>query len=1224
MPSASLTKKTMKVMQRLLISLRKADTIDEEVIFRELAGGLLTYTSNENKEQGSHMAELLNDAFSLLRTKFPESYRRLVRRLHELSQSNHIVLSNVLNIYMEDKNFTAMVDVLHNNPEIEITPTIIEALREGCVGAKNSANIARVISERRIYDKYILERYLEHHTRATSLEIISNYSKASDSINVEVLKNFWNTIDDARLKLNLIELLMKTDSEETESYLKAFPVNALQGVEECEKACELFGKSHYLEGLWDVIERCLKMYPDNVYFLKAKGDALYNSGKLDLALQTYMKLIRVGYKDTGITRKAIEMNFNKGRFKACLDLIQNTADSEIRKDFTTMAIECKIRLLRFNDALTDIEDSLSRSPDNIDLLTLKLDLSKRTGKIMDSYETAKRILDLDHGNKSALDYLSGYYFERGEFEKLIEILQRSGVYDVNSMSFFLASLIYEGRIKQAMEILHTNRHLLDRAVVLDAIYAKVRKDDQLELLSEINRSSESPAEEFELIYHGLHGIYPEEGKGLEIAHQTKSLAVIFLICTSYLVQSNAVPDAISERLKLPEFEKISDLVGVLSGINRKIKPHTLFDYPEFGYPVCNALLDAGMIEECKQLFALQREDNDDVFYKYVYDRLLLIENEFKEAEKILIEIKGILKNTNFDRLGLIINIEKGDSTDFNMLLSSMQKHGTISTRDLENMRRAIQRTGRWEFADIIIGLLWPNREHDLALLRINRDLSSNRNDMQKALELSRKIISEGRWDTEDLMKHLMLLQTTSITQDLLDFLEEVGESSRDADTEVVLADHYFDNGLFSKAYLHYSRAKELGHNMSGLKKYAEVLLEMNRLEEAASITESCNDSLLSSKLYGKMLNIPKIIELIQKIEANDVHFKEVFTSIIENFWNNPEVKYEIIKRYINGDNEYLGLQIIRKCLLENDVKTAIGLSRELFNKHFSCDSAIYYSKALYSSGEHDEAKRILSKTLNKCQNEDERMRILNELYSTLYSDGDFDSVISLFSENPESVSKEAVRMVIDSYTNLGLLDEAERTANRFYETLVDKETFSKIEDKIEVQRRFLETLKYVKNLMKEEYTLRRRLITNEEFYAADIPIDRINDVRNFLKIREKSEMGLRELESLTSQIIPKLVKGYGIKDTSDLSIYMIYNNMEKPDPIIARDLYFYIKDQVEQQKIPVVDNPDLTKLAKIAMKKYIELNPFIMSSELDIGISKAIDVITLLRYLSEMNIGSET
>ena len=81
--------------------------------------------------------------------------------------------------------------------------------------------------------------------------------------------------------------------------------------------------------------------------------------------------------------------------------------------------------------------------------------------------------------------------------------------------------------------------------------------------------------------------------------------------------------------------------------------------------------------------------------------------------------------------------------------------------------------------------------------------------------------------------------------------------------------------------------------------------------------------------------------------------------------------------------------------------------------------------------------------------------------------------------------------------------------------------------------------------------------------------------------------------------------------------------MEDGDPILAKNLYFYIKDVAQQQRIPVVDDAELKKLTKIAMKKYIPLNPIMMSSELGTGISKAMDIITLIRYLSEIGNGSE-
>ncbi len=1224
MPNPSLTKKNVKVIQRLLSKLGKADTINEDIVFKDLAGGLLALSSIENKDQARRITELLGMALSILRTRFPGHYPNLIRNLYELSPSNEIVLSGMIGIYMDERNISAMMDILVNHPEIELSPAVTEMLRQGANGSKGPTIAAKIISERRVFDQSILEKYLEHRNQKMDREIISNYLHAEDENLIPVLKMFYNKTDDLELKLKLIELLVHSDSDETQIYVKSFPIEELRSEEDCEKVCGLFKKGGDAQSLEGAMRICLKMYPENPEILKIKGDERYKSGKFDQALSIYLNLIDHGHADEETVNKAIGITYNEGRYRQCLELIQNLSTPALKENYEAVSIRCKMNLLQLHEALDDIENALHRSPDGLDLLTLKLEITDKTRQILESYDTANRLLILDPNNRRALDYLSSYYLEGGEFGKLIEILQKSAESSTDYAHIYCAALIMEGKIKQSIDVLRNRPDLFNNGMVLDAIYARVRGGIYLDQLSEILGKMGHASAEFELISRCLHGDWPGCGKYDDLALETSSIAVMYLVTASYYTCYVSIPDTILQKLRLPEFEKVWDILKIIEAIGKGRPPLNLYDYPELGYPVCNALLDSGLPKECERLLSKYKRDESDSPYMYVYCRLMLAKGEFREAGRIADNMNRIQKNLNFDRIRLIVDIENGEREEFHALAGSLQNSGNLSSRSIENLHAMIENTGRWEFADLILDVLGPAGYGDVSFQRLSRHLSINRGDTQKATELSGKIISSGNWKTDDIRKHVMLLQTSSSLKEILNFLEDTCRLSQNADVEVMLGNLYYDSGSFSKAYLHYSRARDLGLNMSGITKYAEVLLEMNRYDEASGIIGSCGDTLLLAKFYGKTQDIPKMIGLVQKIGTDDKNFNDVFAFIIENFWDNPQIRYEVIKRYINGDYGPVGLKIIEKCLKENDVKTALGLSRDLFNKQFSFQASIYYSQALYLTGEHNEAKRILSKTLNKCQDEECRIRILEALYTTLYKDGDYDSIVSLFTENQENVNTEIVRLTIESHIQLGLLDEAEKIADKFYETMIDKKSFSGIKDEIRKKREFMETAKYAADVLRAEYKAGKKLRSNEEFYAADVPIDKIDNVRNFLRIEAGFVTDNETLERISSKVVPKLVKNEGIREPANLAIYLIYNSMDNPDPVIARELYFYIRNQIEKQRIPLADEPELKKLAKTAMKNYIGLNPFIMSSELGVGISKAMDVITLLRYLSEMESGSES
>ncbi|MCL5990132.1 MAG: hypothetical protein M1166_07370 [Candidatus Thermoplasmatota archaeon] len=1220
-----MTKKNTKLIKRLIGELQAASSIDENAIYKEIAGAMLTFTSIEDKGKAAVLTGYLNDVFSLLKEKFHDKYLAIVTNLYSLSSSNPLIIANMIDVFAEQKNFSAIVDLFSKNSELEITPHIIEILRNMCDSAKNCSMAASLISARGIYDGLILEKCSQFCKSKVLEDVLRSYSAVKeDRTRLLVLKFFWDKLDDAKPKLDLIELLLSANSEDLESYIKSFPLEQLRTQEECEQASQVFKRSGDTEILESVINKCLLISPDNAMILKADAGIKYAKGERNKALKIYRQILKSAPKDQEVLQNVIDITFSEGLYRECLSLIDNTDILQIKENNKITAIECKINLLEFQDALHNLESALAASPDNLKLLTLKLDVSEKIGRILESYETARRIVELDPANVSAINYLCKYYVDRREFEKLAELLGSIDNIPGNFRAFYAGSLIFENKIKEAIKVTQGNPELLLDGFVLDAIYAKVTDSVSLNQLSEISSKLDGGAPEFKLLVDALYGRPVRYVNREDMAMHTSSSAVMYVIINSYYEDNVGVPTDIVKRLALPEFEKLYSVQKSIKEIRNGMKPETLFDLSDLGYPVCNALLDMGMTGQCEQLFSSVRSDKNNVHYMYVSARILAAKKQIGEAERILTNLRQIIDSLKFSKILLLLDIEKGAKDEFYKTLADMKKEGGIVDNDIEAIRKAIEQANRWDFAEVVIGLFGSEVSESPAILRMNRDFSLHSNELEKALELSGKIMSSENFSPDDLKIHVSLMETAYNTKDILKLLENIEKKHNDPEIEAIIGDLYYKDKLFSKAYLYYSKAKDLGYDMSRSRNFAEVLLEMKKYDEALAILQICQDSLLLSRLYYETSNISGIIQLIQKLRPTDNNFGEVMDFIVENFWSNPEVRYELIKYYIDGEYDILGSKIVRKCLSVDDIKTALGIAKDLYGKQPTNENAILYSHALYSSGEKNEAKRVLTKALKKTQEGKPRINILRSLYSFLHEDRDTDSILSLYWENPDSVDVEILKIVIDSYMSAGMVSEAEGLADRFYESILDRGTYSDIKANISKRKELIETVGYVTKVLKEEYVQKKKFSSNEEFYTADVPIEKIAEVKKFLRKKpEIGELSTENLESLSAEIIHKLVRNENLKELPDLTIYLIYHYMEGGDPILAKNLYFYIKDVAQQQRIPVVDDAELKKLTKIAMKKYIPLNPIMMSSELGTGISKAMDIITLIRYLSEIGNGSE-
>ncbi|MCW6168713.1 MAG: CDC27 family protein [Thermoplasmatales archaeon] len=1223
--NSGLTKKNTKLIKRLVNELQAASSIDENAVYKEIAGAMLTFTSIEDKEKLAMLTGYLNDVFSLLNEKFHDKYVAIVMNLYSLSTSNPIIIANMIDVYAEQKNYPAIVDLFRKDHELQITPHVIEILRGMCDSPKNSSMAASLISSRGIYDETILEKCSQHCDSKVLEDVIKSYSSIKDDrTRVLALKFFWDKVEDAKPKLDLVELLLSANSGDLKFYTESFPVEQLRTKEECEQALQVLKRSGTTEILERAIDKCMLICPDNVTVLKADADNKYSRGDIKKALKIYRQILKSSPEDLEVLQNVIDITFSEGLYKECLNLISNSDILQIKGNNKITAIECEINLLQFQEALHDLESALAASPDNLKLLALKLGVSEKIGRILESYETAKKIFNIDRANISAMNYLCKYYVDRREFEKLVELLGSIDNIPGNFRGFYAGSLLFEGKIKDAMTVMQSYPELLTDGFVLDAIYAKVTDSVSINQLSEISRKLSGGASEFKLIVDALYGRPIMHAGYEEMAMRTSSLAVMYVITNSYYKDNAELSTSIEKRLRLPEFEKLYSVLKSIREIRSGMKPESLFDYSDLGYPVCNALLDMNMTDKCEQLFSGEKYDKNNVHYMYVRARIFAAKKQMGEAEKILTNLRQIIDSLEFSRILLLLDLEKGDKDEFYKTVVNMKKEGGLVDNDIEVIRKAIKQTNHWDFAEVVIGLFGSEVSDSPAMLRLNRDFSLHSNELEKALELSGKIMSSMNFSPDDLKIHVSLMQTAYSTKDILKLLEDIDKKHSDPEIEAIIGDLYYRDKLFNRAYPHYSKAKDLGYDMSRSRNYAEVLLEMKRYDEALTILQICSDSLLLSRLYYETSNISGIIQLIQKLKPTDSDFDGVMDFIVENFWGNPEVRYELIKYYLDGDYVSFGSKIVRKCLSVNDIKTALGIAKGLYGKQPTIENAILYSQALYSSGEKDEAKRVLTKALKKTQDGKLRIDTLRLLYSFLYEDHDTDSILSLYLENPESVDIEILKMVIDSYISTGMVNEAEAIADKFYESILDKDTYTEIKKNIGNRKELIETVAYASKVLKEEYAERKTFSSNEEFYNADIPIDKIAEVKKFLtKKPGTGELSTKDMEQLSAEIIHKLVKNENLKQPSDLTIYLIYHHLDGDDSILAKNLYFYIKDAIQQRRIPVVDDPELKKLTKIATKKYIPLDPIIMASELDIGISKAMDIITLIRYLSEIGNGSE-
>ena len=114
-------------------------------------------------------------------------------------------------------------------------------------------------------------------------------------------------------------------------------------------------------------------------------------------------------------------------------------------------------------------------------------------------------------------------------------------------------------------------------------------------------------------------------------------------------------------------------------------------------------------------------------------------------------------------------------------------------------------------------------------------------------------------------------------------------------------------------------------------------------------------------------------------------------------------------------------------------------------------------------------------------------------------------------------------------------------------------------------------------------------------------------------------MNEEKYEVLTRDVIQKAVKNFEMESLRDLKINVIYNNLERKDAILARNIYIYIKDQMDIARRPKLKDEALLKLLRIALRENIKQETLHIAFNLRVGVSEALEVMTLMEYMSKMN-----
>ena len=1085
------------------------------------------------------------------------------------------------------------------------------------------------------YDHKMFSRYLE--------------GDLDDDVNSTVIKNLQSKgrYDDLS---KFLEEVCKRDKSIT--YLIEL-INAYQRTGELGKMSKVIGQLNYDEiedvdsflilikksmasGNYslasEIARHALSEYPEDHDLMTALGESLYLSNNPKAALDVFATINTKFRDDYDSVRRLIDINEDLHNLKEMIKWIDVLCKQLLcSKEEMIKKIRAEIELSMFDEAYRDIREQNSPVKD-LDFSKLLMEINLKLGKITEALNTAEDILSFTPDDPDTISFILNDLYNRHDYEKFLSRISAVANREVKTKfsGMVAASLVYTGKLENAMNMIASSPEILDSEHFIDSIYSSLNKDREIQALLETLTSIKAKKPLIDMVIGNLRGRRVVVSNILpEIINGTSPVSIVAIVTFDNVNRSpEVVPDVIRKFISNSKYKRIQIIVDTISEINSGKLPKDIMIFPQFHFPGVKALIVNGYLDRARdQLHTMEDLRNRDPFYNYMEAFLLFRRGDISQASRSLSRAISMLSNADFFDLETKISLSGNDEKSALESMELIVAIGGEESIDFEFINSYIKKNKALSFRDGLIETLSKKDVKNVWFLRILRDRMIENSSYDGAVQYSRKIVEASTVTAEDIMVHVEILNALKMQDSVIDFLIEKREKVGSGAVEVMIGDWYYSRSDFKDALSYYEMAIAKGYNRESIDNYIETLIETKNFDEARRLIGASDQNGMSQlKLYYRTGEIQKIIDLLRKIRVETKEDEERIGYISRVLWINKEVRDILIGIYQHEGFLFLGKIISDRMMESNEYEKAIEIMKNL-QKNYpdNIENLVKLSSAYEKLGKFHESIEVLHSALRHAKTSEAIYAVVDNLLRIYYQQNMFLEIRKFYEQNREYVDSTNVHFIVRSYINLGEYEAAESIVGRYHGSLVSSEAFSEFMEEINHVKKSQEVMGYVERLLKLEYKIGKRFSTEDAVSTADIPIDAVEDVFSFLASDVGySDMNDEKYEVLSRDIIQKICKKTRVNGIGDLNISVIYNNMARRDPVIAKNIYAYIKKEISTVRKPKIEDQDLQKLLKNALKQDVDHDPFRVACKLNTGISEAMDVIALMNYVSTVNAGGRS
>lgn len=1024
------------------------------------------------------------------------------------------------------------------------------------------------------------------------------------------------------MRIAVLNIIGKVDRERLAAELDDFPYSDLKNDNDIAEMIRLLDSVGNYQKALEIINKRLSVDQNNKDLLRLKADLLLKSGASMEGYEIIKQLIKEGNASQDLLRTSLDIAFSQKLFDEFLDLLKTDPDVSKEKKYSLMKIEVELQKSMFSEALRDINEGLARNPVDDDLLKMKFKTQIKLNSSSEAFNTALEILKSDPASLEAIQYAINSLYARGEFSQVLSYVEKNAQVKQQNMNLVLASLMQLGKVREAMILLNEKPSLAASPEFLDSVFFTVRDEEILKELESFALLHKDHSGGLRMVNARLRGLPVNfDLIDYEFLEKYAAPSILYIAAWWRIYRGGEIPDFISQFTSKPQFRGVKATIDLFIQARNGKSADEIIDSAAYLYPISEAFISDGKLDRAERELLRTVRDEKDPFYLYLVSTIDFYRGDYASARKYIEAALDRLLNCNFLLIGIQVAMAYGDSKKIREYGEKLIGLGSMEGLNLGGLYGYVVRNKMWKQAAEFVSVVEAELPTNPWLFRLRRDVFRSENSTAKALEQSLLLFRTRQFNRNDIDIHIEMLRKAGRSSEVVQFLQDLETENKSPEIELILASQLYDEGKFAAALKNFEEAVKMGADPYSIPKYVDTLIETGNLAAAQEMVSKTGNELLQLKIYRKTSNIPAAIDMLNRINFKRPEDDEILRYAVSALWYNRDVRDLIVSIYSREGFVWLGKIIARKTFESGDTKLALDIARNM-NRNEPSDLEVVrlYADMLVKSGERTGAIELILRSMRHCKDTSACLDLINVLLRLYYEDRDYEAIIKFYEANPKYVDENSLQYVIRSYIETENFDMAEKIMSRYEGTLLGKETHSELMEDLRTKKEFMQTLLYVSRLLKVEYKAKRKFDKKEAFYKADIPIERIEDVFAFLDSREfYFDINEEKYEVLSRDVIQKAVKSYPLGSIKDLTIAVIFNNLDRRDPIIARNLYIYIQDQLDIARHPQTKNDVLLRLLKRAIKNNIKEEPLTIAYYLQIGISEALDVITLMNYISKMN-----